>query len=37
MNNGLSPDIGTATGLFPSLLEGAGFDAEGIEFQRGQR
>ena len=29
---GKSLDIGTATGLFPSLLKEAGFDAEGIEF-----
>ncbi len=32
VKNGRSLDIGTATGLFPSLLKGAGFDAEGIEF-----
>jgi len=28
---GRSLDIGTATGLFPSLLKQAGFDAEGLE------
>jgi 2-polyprenyl-3-methyl-5-hydroxy-6-metoxy-1,4-benzoquinol methylase len=32
VKGGRSLDIGTATGLFPSLLRDAGFDAEGIEF-----
>jgi SAM-dependent methyltransferase len=32
VKSGRSLDIGTATGLFPSLLKQAGFEAEGIEF-----
>src|SRR6266480_4533109 len=31
MKQGRSLDIGTATGLFPTLLKEAGFDAEGLE------
>lgn len=31
---GRSIDIGTATGLFPSLLKSAGFDAEGTEYNQ---
>ena len=34
VKNGRSLDVGTATGLFPSLLNEAGFDAEGIEYNR---
>jgi 2-polyprenyl-3-methyl-5-hydroxy-6-metoxy-1,4-benzoquinol methylase len=34
VKRGRSLDIGTATGLFPSLLKEAGFDAEGIEFNQ---
>jgi SAM-dependent methyltransferase len=32
VKSGRSLDIGTATGLFPSLLKKAGFDAEGLEY-----
>ena len=32
LQTGRSIDIGTATGLFPSLLKQAGFDAEGTEY-----
>ena len=32
VKTGRSLDIGTATGLFPSLLKQAGFAAEGLEF-----
>jgi len=32
LQSGRSIDIGTATGLFPSLLKQAGFDAEGTEY-----
>jgi 2-polyprenyl-3-methyl-5-hydroxy-6-metoxy-1,4-benzoquinol methylase len=34
IRSGRSIDIGTATGLFPSLLKAAGFDAEGTEYNR---
>ena len=34
LRNGRCIDIGTATGLFPSLLKAAGFDAEGTEFNQ---
>jgi 2-polyprenyl-3-methyl-5-hydroxy-6-metoxy-1,4-benzoquinol methylase len=34
MQSGRSMDVGTATGLFPSLLKAAGFDAEGTEYNR---
>ena len=34
LRDGRSIDIGTATGLFPSLLKAAGFDAEGTEYNR---
>ena len=34
LQSGRSIDIGTATGLFPSLLKLAGFDAEGTEYNR---
>ena len=34
IKSGRSIDIGTATGLFPSLLKAAGFDAEGTEYNR---
>lgn len=32
LQGGRSLDIGTATGLFPSMLKAAGFDAEGLEY-----
>jgi SAM-dependent methyltransferase len=32
IRSGRTLDIGTSTGLFPSLLKTAGFDAEGLEF-----
>ena len=32
LQGGRSVDIGTATGLFPSLLKASGFDAEGTEY-----
>jgi SAM-dependent methyltransferase len=34
LRSGRSIDIGTATGLLPSLLKAAGFDAEGAEYNR---
>ncbi len=34
MRSGRSLDIGSATGLMPALLKEAGFDAEGIEYNR---
>jgi len=34
VKSGRSLDIGTATGLFPSLLKGVGFEAEGIEYNK---
>jgi 2-polyprenyl-3-methyl-5-hydroxy-6-metoxy-1,4-benzoquinol methylase len=34
LHGGRSVDIGTATGLFPSMLKSAGFDAEGTEYNR---
>jgi SAM-dependent methyltransferase len=34
LKGGRSIDIGTATGLFPSLLKQAGFEAEGAEYNR---
>jgi SAM-dependent methyltransferase len=34
VKGGRSLDIGTSTGLFPSLLKRAGFDAEGIEYNK---
>jgi len=34
LRGGRSIDIGTATGLFPSLLKAAGFEAEGTEYNR---
>jgi len=34
LQSGRSIDIGTATGLFPSLLKQAGFDAEGTSTAR---
>jgi SAM-dependent methyltransferase len=34
LKGGRSIDVGTATGLFPSLLKEAGFDAEGAEYNR---
>ena len=34
LRSGRSIDVGTATGLFPSLLKAAGFDAEGTEYNR---
>ena len=32
LQSGRSMDVGTATGLFPSMLKAAGFDAEGTEY-----
>jgi SAM-dependent methyltransferase len=34
VQGGRSMDMGTATGLFPSLLKAAGFDAEGLEYNQ---
>jgi SAM-dependent methyltransferase len=34
LRSGRSIDVGAATGLFPSMLKAAGFDAEGTEFNR---
>jgi SAM-dependent methyltransferase len=34
VTGGRSLDIGTSTGLFPALLKRAGFDAEGIEYNK---
>jgi 2-polyprenyl-3-methyl-5-hydroxy-6-metoxy-1,4-benzoquinol methylase len=34
LESGRSIDVGTATGLFPSILKEAGFDAEGLEYNR---
>jgi SAM-dependent methyltransferase len=34
LRSGRSIDIGTATGLFPSLLKAAGFDAQATEYNR---
>jgi SAM-dependent methyltransferase len=34
LKRGRSIDVGTATGLFPSLLKQAGFEAEGAEYNR---
>ena len=34
LQSGRSIDIGTATGLLPSLLKAVGFDAEGTEYNR---
>jgi 2-polyprenyl-3-methyl-5-hydroxy-6-metoxy-1,4-benzoquinol methylase len=34
LQSGHSIDVGTATGLFPSLLKAVGFDAEGTEYNR---
>src|ERR1035437_5566439 len=34
VQSGHSIDIGTATGLLPSLLKAVGFDAEGTEYNR---
>lgn len=34
LQSGRSIDIGTATGLLPSLLKATGFDAEGTEYNR---
>lgn len=34
LNRGRHIDIGTATGLFPSLMKEVGFDAEGTEYNR---
>lgn len=34
LSGGRCIDVGTSTGLFPSLLKAAGFDAEGTEYSR---
>ena len=34
LTNGRTIDIGTATGLFPSMLKAVGFEAEGTEYNR---
>jgi 2-polyprenyl-3-methyl-5-hydroxy-6-metoxy-1,4-benzoquinol methylase len=34
LQTGRSIDIGTSTGLLPSLLKASGFDAEGVEYNR---
>ncbi len=34
VTGGRSLDIGTSTGLFPSLLKRAGFEAEGVEYNK---
>jgi len=34
LESGRTIDVGTATGLFPSILKEAGFDAEGLEYNR---
>jgi SAM-dependent methyltransferase len=34
LQSGRSMDVGTATGLFPSILKESGFDAEGVEYNR---